>query len=307
MSTENDSSQKPGLDARTFQRKLDELANTIAFKVQREGIYRGLSPVFVIPDIYFLLRQAQQTYNLFCFMNADERRQKDVDWRPAYSAVMLPLIRTMIDCLYNISAILQNPGVTGHRFRSSGYKFALEALDADEGRYGGDPLWDTYIADRRNTMSDGMRADGFADAEVRAAKKWDTLGAYLATDTPTPHQEFLKKFTFGFWKEYSGISHATFQGLLHIAIFLAPKDLPHEDRPKLELASENLIARHIPRVAELLLCTLTEVQSHCRFEGAHINQHLHKIWDALSVVAEIKELYDARYAGLMKEKGINAE
>jgi hypothetical protein len=31
--------------------------------------------------------------------------------------VSLPLIRNMIDCLYNITAILQNPGVNGSWFR----------------------------------------------------------------------------------------------------------------------------------------------------------------------------------------------
>lgn len=31
------------------------------------------------------------------------------------------------------------------------------------------------------------------------------------------------EFAYGFWQEYSAISHATFQGLPQIGIFLAPK------------------------------------------------------------------------------------
>ncbi len=298
------------LDARTFQYKLDELANTIAFKVQREGHQHALKPLFVIPDIYFLLRQSHQTYNLFFFINADERRQKDYDWRVAYSAVVLPLVRTMIDCLYNITAILQNPGVKGHQFRESGYKLTLQTLDADEVRYGGDPKWDSYIAGRRKMIEFDMRTNGITEAQVKAAKTWPTLSAYLRVKKGvplTPHQEFLKRLTLGFWQEYSGISHATFQGLLPIAIFLAPKDLPHEERPKVDLASDWMIALHISRVAAILLCMLTEVQAYFRFDGAHINQRLHEVWKALVHVPEIKELYDERYAKLMKEKGINPE
>src|SRR6266404_4706529 len=107
------------LDARTFQTQLIELANTVALKVQREGPEKLPKPVWVITDIFVLLRQAMHTYDLFFYLNADERRKKDVDWRLAYSAASLPLIRCMIDCLYNITVILQDPGAKGYQFRES--------------------------------------------------------------------------------------------------------------------------------------------------------------------------------------------
>lgn len=310
MSTKTEPTLKRELDARTFQHKLEKLATTIAFKVQREGPQHGLKPNYVAPDIYFLLRQSQHTYNVFFFMNADERRQKDCDWRVAYSAVILPLIRTMIDCLYNITAILQDPGLKGCEFRASGYRLVLQALDDDQARYGGDPKWDDWIARQRKHIDFDMRTNRFSETEVRTARIWPTLSGYLRVkndDPLTPHQEFLKKLTLGFWQEYSGISHATFQGLLRIALFLEPRDLPHEDRPAVEDASEVMIAIHIWRVAGILLCTLTEVQAYCRFDGAHINQRLHEIWNVLIVVPEIKELYDERYSQLMTERGITPE
>ena len=302
---------KPDLDARTFQQKLDDLTTTIALKVQREGVQQGIRPVFVAADLYFILRQAQQTYNLFFFVNADKRRFEDSDWRSAYAAVMLPLVRSMIDCLYNITAILQDPAVNGTLFRKSGYRLMLESLDADESRYGTDPKWSDWIARQRSTIRLDMRANGFDETQVRAEKKlWPTLSGYLRIDknaTPTSHQEFLKKLTFGFWQEYSGISHATFQGLLPIALFLSPKDLPHDDRPKVDAASESLIAVHIPRVAALLLCMITEIQVYFQFDGARINQRLHEIWNALIVAPEVRELFDGRYEQLLREKGINAK
>jgi hypothetical protein len=300
------------LDARTFQVQLNELATTIAYTIQREGRLT-LRPPFVVPDLYFILRQAQQTYNLFCYINADDHRKKDPDWRPAYSAVILPLIRTMIDCLYNITAILQNPGVRSYEFRESGYRLTLEALDADERRYGGDPTWDAQIATLREKLALDMRANGFKEEEVRAGKIWKTLSAYLwvKKNKPlTPHQQILKKLTFGFWQEYSGISHATFQGLLPLGIFLTPKDLPIEDRPMVETATETLVYIHLSRAAAILLCILTEIQAHCHFDSdrtARINQRLHQIWSALLTVKEIKELYDERYSRLMTEKGMNPD
>jgi len=95
------------LDAGTFQRQLGDLATTLAFKVQREGI-KVLGRSTGIADIYVLVRQAQRTYDLFFYLNADEHRTSP-DWRPLYTIVALPSVRSMIDCPYNITVMLDDP------------------------------------------------------------------------------------------------------------------------------------------------------------------------------------------------------
>jgi hypothetical protein len=295
------------LDARTFQKPLGELTNTISLKVEREGV-KLLKPSFAAIDIYVMLRQALRTHDLYFYLNADERRENDVDWRVGYSVAILPLIRCMIDILYNITAILSNPGPKGYQFRESGYKLALAALDADEKRYGGDPKWDKYIAERRASIDTMMKACGIAMADVQTAKIWPTLSSYLRAKPNTPltaHQEFLKKLTFGFWQEYSGMAHATFQGLMPTAIFYTPSDIPWDYRQQFEdVGIDQMISMHLSRITGVLLCTLTEVQAYFRFDGASINRRLHEVWKALIPVLEIKELYDERYAKLMEKKGI---
>lgn len=73
----------------------------------------------------------------------------------------------------------------------------------------------------------------------------------------------------------------------------------------IEDSVEGVIAQHVSRAAAILLCTLTELQAHFKFDGARINERLHQVWNALLRVPEIKELYDERYAQLMRDKGIN--
>lgn len=187
------------LNAETFQKPLGDLANTIALKVDREGLKYLPSPNSVIPDLYVLIRQAHHIYDLFFFLNADERRRDDIYWRVGYSAATLPLIRCMIDCLYNITVILDNPGAKGLQFRESGYKLILQALDEDEERYGGDKEWDEYIAKRRTDIDFLMRVNGLTIDKVRAAKTWPTLSSYLRIrkgTVPTAHQQFLKTLAF---------------------------------------------------------------------------------------------------------------
>jgi hypothetical protein len=296
-----------GINARTFQAQLATLADTLAFKVEREAS-KTMKPVFAAVDIFVMLRQSLSIYNLIFFVNADETR-KSGSWRVGYSVAILPLIRCMIDCLYNVTVILAYPAEAFH-FREIGYKWALQGLDDDAARYGGDPTWDDYIARLRNGIQYGMGLDGITPEEVNAATIWPTLSRYLKPDGKplTQHQEFLKKLTFGFWQEYSGMAHATFNGLMPIAMFYTPDKIQHEDRDRFyNVNVEQMIATHVVRAAGVLLCMLTEVQAHFRFDGARINVRLHEVWDALLTVPEIKELYDGRYAEVMREKNITRD
>ena len=300
------------IDAKTFQEQLGRLSITIALKVDREGPKILSKPAFVTNDIYVMLKQAHHTCNLFFYLNADERRKGKGDgaWKVAYSIVVLPLVRCMIDVLYNITVLLENPGVNGYQFRGSGFKKMLQALKADRTRYGGDPIWDDYFVDRRERLDLLMRKSGFTMDDVNAVDLWPTLGTYLRpieNVPPTANQEFLRRLTYGFWQEYSGMAHATFQGLMPTAMFYTPEDIPHEERANFDNVVELTISQHTFRAAAILLCILTEVQAHFRFDGARINQRLHEVWNALIPVPEIKELYDERYSKLMTERGINPD
>src|SRR5271167_4985620 len=98
--------QKPSLNAATFQQPLIRLAEVLAQKVRREAPRLIPAPTFVAVDLHVLIRQAMHTYNMLFYLNADERRETDCQWRDVYTIISLPLIRNMIDCLYNITAIL---------------------------------------------------------------------------------------------------------------------------------------------------------------------------------------------------------
>ncbi len=297
------------VDASKFQNQLGELTATIALKVQREGP-RILGNAMATMDIYVLVRQAQRTCDLFAYLNADEHREGP-HWRAIYTIVALPLIRSMIDCLYNITAMLEDPRNKPTEFRRSGYRMAIEALKEDKLKYGNNPdqRWADWLAKREDTLDFTIRRDGFSLAEVMGQNRWPTLGTYLrgkATVPATAHQTFLRDLTYGYWREYSEYSHGTFQGLLRTAMFYLERDMPHEERPKIEEVSLGLIFSHMTRAYAILLCILTELQAFFRFDGARINARLHEIWNALLPAPEVKDLYDSRYAELMASRGIGA-
>lgn len=298
-----------GIDARTFQKPLGELAETLAQKVKREAPGSLPGPDFVAIDLHVLMRQAMRTYDLLFYLNADERREHDCYWKPEYSVVTLSLVRNMIDCLYNITAILQDPARNALWFRSSGYRQVLRALDDDQARYGGRPEWDDWIAENRRMIDFDLRSNDVKIDEVLSTPPWPTLGKYISDKqtggTLSPHQDFLKTFMYGRWREYSAIAHGAFEGLKDAGKYLAWDSIKHDDRPKLDDLHAREVSMHLARAAAVLLCIITELQAHFKFSGARINERIHQVWNALLPVFEVRELYDKRYAVLMRERRIN--
>ena len=112
-------------------------------------------PGFIAEDIHMMIRQAIATYNLLFYLNADERREQDCYWNNNYGVVTAPLVRSMIDCLYNITLILENPAENGIAYHKSGIKKRLLDIEEDQKTYAGKPEWDSYNAQQlRPSLAD---------------------------------------------------------------------------------------------------------------------------------------------------------
>ncbi len=169
-----DPNDLPKFDAGTYQKPLGALAEVLALKLSREAT-KLIRPAYAAIDMHVMLRVTMRAYDLLHYINADERREKDTDWRLSYTISSLPLIRNMIDCLYNITAILQDPGVNAPWYRRSGYRKAFLALEEDKERYGGQAKWDDWIDASRRALDFAMRDAGLTIAEVMAEKPWPTF------------------------------------------------------------------------------------------------------------------------------------
>jgi hypothetical protein len=305
------SDEANSIDASTFQKPLKQIAEVLAQKLKREAPKLLAAPGFVAVDLHVLMRQAMYTYDLLFYLNADERRETDPYWRNVYTIVALPLVRNMIDCLYNVTAILQDPAGNGTLWRESGFRKAYTDIDDTEKRYGGKPGWDEWIRKNREALDLGIRACGLTVAGVQAQKaRWPTLGKYIGNKqtggTLTPHQDFLKTFMYGNWSKYSAIAHGAFEGLLEVAPYYTEDSLDHDFRKKLDESHPDFMTKCLAEAAAVLLCMVTELQAHFHFDddGARINDRIHAMWNALMPVFEVKELYKERYAKLMKDRGI---
>jgi hypothetical protein len=122
------------------------------------------------------------------------------------------------------------------------------------------------------------------------------------TDPSTPRKLNLRKLVRG-----GGIKRGGLQYIGHesLGTYFVLDALSHGLRPRVEENYPKFVTRHIARAALILLCTVTEIQAHCRFDGANIDaRRICKLWEVLLPLSETKELYAGRYSDLMKEKGI---
>src|ERR1039458_4940529 len=294
------------IDVSTFQKPLAELALTMAFKVEREGAPLMGAPLYVAIDIGALLRMSNETLNLLWFINADETAK--VGGRPIYSIASLPLVRTLIDNLYNITYILRDPAKHGRAYRLSGIKKEQRDLKEDEVRYGGKPEWDEWIRSARSPLDLNLRGFQGTQAEVDAQQDWMTFGKYVNQKGPggtsNNHQTFLSTFEYGPWREYSALSHGGPEALRDVGMYYRYREQPFEDRPKIDDALDRTRSLHLMRGALVLLATITELQLFFHFPEANIDSRLHQVWNAVLLHIEAIELYNDRYKDLMEKKGI---
>jgi len=119
------------IDAKTFQEPLRTLGEAMTEKVFREGPGRLAGPRYIAEDLSMMLRYALGIYHLLFYLNADERRRGDCYWHVVDGVSAMPLVRSLIDCLYNTTTILSNPEGKGPAYRRSGLRRTLDDLKED--------------------------------------------------------------------------------------------------------------------------------------------------------------------------------
>jgi len=176
-----------------------------------------------------------------------------------------------------------------------------QALREDEARYGNDPAWSEDFERRRSFLRMGLAQDHITEADLDDKKnKWPLLGQYLDEKPETPHRQLLRRISLGFWREYSSISHASYDGLIQLFPYIARDRIPHSMRTaQLDECRLRHFFMHFGRAAGLLLCLLTEMQHFFRFDGSNIDKRLREIWTAMLPIYEVKELYDFRYKDIL--------
>ena len=87
-----------------------------------------------------------------------------------------------------------------------------------------------WIANNRKEIDFDLRVNDLSMNEIIDQPMWPTLGKYVSDKKPggglTAHQDFLRTFTYGRWREYSAMAHGAFEGLMPVAMYDISRTMP---------------------------------------------------------------------------------
>lgn len=93
-------------------------------------------------------------------------------------------------------------------------------------------------------------------------------------------------------------------GLLDLAVYFTADSQSHEQRDKMDEEHPRIMSLHLSRAAAILLCIVTELPAHFKFEdeGAYTNERICEMWRVLMPAFDVEELYHKRYETLMRTR-----
>ena len=304
-----ESTSSNGIDASKFQKQLSDLARAMSHLVERELPEKMPSDRFLSADLTMLLRQSVFIVGHMWFLYAQTYEDSNPVCLPEYGFATLSGVRVLIDSLYNVIALLERPG-SSRVFRADGYRqILISAHEAIKNAIDNKTI--QHYNEVLKHIRLEMRSVEIAEEElIPTYASWPTIATYLNArkgEKSTTNSNFLRQFGLGLWRDYSAISHATFQGLTMVAGFYVRDRILVEDRPAMLARGRTAMSLHLVRACFLLLCIVAELQLRLQFDGARVNERIREIWSAFSDPANQShrigiKIFEDRYILLLRSK-----
>jgi hypothetical protein len=242
-------------------------------------------------------RVADNTYQTIRFLIAD--KPPNPSRKPKYVLSVPPLTRAILDSLFNVVFLLENPEDHLDWYLRAGWREAYEEHDRYVRRHGDEAEWSAWLKRHEDLVLDLERRANITDADKAPAARrkipyWPNPGKMpkskaLARET----QVFLRDLVDWYYRSLSAEAHLSLPGLFKRA---APLMRPQESDEPLQ-ASKTLIFK---LTVVLVLALLSEVIGRTNLDLADRATYL---WVVSSEVSEnAQRLYEERYADLLKAK-----
>ena len=235
------------------------------------------------------------TYHSVRYLCAD--RPSDASRRPEFAISVPPLARTLVDTLFNIVFLFENPGAHIRWYWRSAWREYREDLDRYKESYGSDACWSEWISNFEKAV-EKFREPWFVETEAGAndVRYWPHPGQMLkAAELSAQGREFLRYLNDWFYKDLSRSSHLSGSGLIvrSFTLFEYPEN-PHRDDSLARVKGSSVFT-----VVTLFLAILSEIEGKLRFG---LTPRMEYLWGLLKAYSEeARDLYEKRYSALLKE------
>ncbi len=281
----------PALPFDSFQLPLDELLIAMANLIEREWPRRYSENQDLKMFLLGTVKIVQTTYNSIRYLAADLPANSDRKLEFAIS--IPPLARTVLDSLFTIIFIFNDPQARIVWYHKSGWREFFEEHERYKATYSSDPKWADYLSWQETLVNYTRREWGITEEEANNPRRniswWPNPGKMISDpDTSEERRVYLRYLNDWFYRSLSADSHLSWPGFARRSAFFLNQD--EENRI-------NLLKKYksdaVMTTIALILSLLSEIESEFHFSRA---ERLKYIWNIISGFSgEAKELYELRY------------
>ena len=216
---------------------------------------------------------------------------------PKYPVQAHILSRSILDSLFNICLLVEDPNYYSRKFELAGYLSWRKEYERRKIEYENDPRFKELIDIFQEHIEKGAKYYNLSNEEKenpeKNIKRWPIPSRILNKKLikSTEKREFLQKIYKDHYGEVSEISHQTFTGMA-MGVYA---NIPEEHWYPEKIGSDALY-----RCILFLLMILSEIDAEMIYKQ---NQKLKYIWTLLSsFFLEAKEYYNIRYDNFLQYK-----
>ena len=267
----------------------------LGFKVVNEPLEKLLKRTIKI-----LERRARENFNEFDFLTEKilsvsfqtyKAIRKLVAKDPKYPTQANILNRSILDSLFVIEAFLEDPVKYPRAYALAGYRMIWEEYTKEYEKYGNDPEWNEYLADKEKLLDYSAQIYGLTEDERKSPniKYWPIPSTMLRDKIfSSERQKFLKQLYEGHYGWESALSHFQWGGMSASVFSSLPEHHWHPGKFESDVVYRSIL---------YLLMIISEIKA---FRKLGLNQHLKYIWTIVdSYWEEAKDYYELRFSALL--------
>jgi hypothetical protein len=239
-------------------------------------------------------------YGTITYLSRDKGGKDDLMPKLEYGVATSPLARSLLELLFTVIFIREQPRTRVKWFHHSGWRELREMVDSLRERYGSKRKWKTKLVQLENSVEQlrvSHKVSKRATGDPRSIKWWPTAMQMLDPKKNYLHKRsrcFLDYLTLRY-RTLSQDHHLSGAGLVRVyaKLLIDEKDARREPILR-DLKNSNVIL-----ALATLLAIYTEINDICRFDRG---KALAYCWCILMENRdEVRELYDLRYRSMLRQ------
>jgi hypothetical protein len=278
----------PELDYETFGPQLDKLMIATGNKLEREWPATVAAHDGLAPTLRALVMVSANTYRTIVFFCADT--PESIARKLEYGLSATPLSRTLLDALFTVVYLFDDPVTRPEQFYRGGWREKFEENRRYHGAYGNDPSWAAFAAQDDKQLRELEALVGITASERAnpgSVAYWPTPAAMRNKIQNADRKAFLDYMNDWFMREMSQDTHLSYPGLLRRFRPLTAPSHARED--VLSKWKSDAVGTSVA----LMLSLMSEVEIELHYG---LGERLKYVWGIVNQYFLLsREIYDIRY------------